>query len=507
MIGISADHFIKAAIKLRDLHQVTPSFWSAGPTIINRLRAEFPQTVVMNSYDLCCADIKAFSKLVGINHLNQDVLSPSYQAALADGKLFVLENLLHRSDPGSHYCLEEMRTIVNDYFVIAHNLIEHYKPKLIVFEVAPHTMYDLAIYHLAKHLKIETMFLDDTHIPAFSFVCMGLLEDRSYFDIPTSEKVGEAEKIDIFRNFISAQSAIRPFYMTKLIYSRNYYQVARQFLGQVFQSCKQIFESRYHVNDPAVVRHRISYEKVKGYLLSEKAGNFSSTLKQFFIYLKLERLYKKLSRDFALSGKQKYIYVPLSLQHERTTLPSAGFMYNQVAYIRLLASCLPDGIKLYVKENPKQFSYYTGIPARSESFYKELRDLGVVFCPLDFDSHTLIKESLAVAVTTGSAGFEAIVGHRKPVISFATSWYSHLPGVHSISRVRDLEQFYAKLTKRELSVDEDELQSSLARTEKAAFYLWPEGATILSKNWNMDLMAENLYRIFARLLNLHMPKP
>ncbi len=498
VIGTSSLHIISGVRRFCDSSGLVPSFWTCGPNDVEKLKKNFPSTIVMNVFDLTCGDpeFTIENKILGAKNFDSNLLG--FQEFYAFERMMVLENLLHRSDPGGAYTHSEMRDLVNRYFFIAQNLLESLNPKFVFYEVAPHVMYDLAIYYVAKKMGITNIFLMDTNIPEISFGAYSFENPYPFVLVPDLKQAKNLEKKNIFNKNVSKQKDNRPFYMSDFKYERANGLVIRQGVGLLFSVFLNYWKKAEKV--------RSGYEKVSGYSLGKRIGKKTSVLKQFWKYALLERYYKKLNLKFSnctLESLKPFVYVPLSLQHERSTMPCAGFMYNQKAYIQALIANVPKGFNIIIKENPKQFyfPYLNGILNRDKEFYGDLLADHVYFAPLDFPTHDLIAESSCVAVTTGSAGFEAVVGHGIPVICFSKNWYSSLEGVSFVPDQRKLIEFFTKLKKGFCKPDAGLLAMQLEELEKFALYLWPEGGTVEEQKWDQEAMAHNISELLVAALS------
>ncbi len=130
-----------------------------------------------------------------------------------------------------------------------------------------------------------------------------------------------------------------------------------------------------------------------------------------------------------------YIYVPLHLQPEATTLPLAGAYADQERSIQLIAAHLPKHVRIYVKEHPAQ-----GERWRSIAFYKALLALPcVTLVPRDMNTFELLDRAIAVATATGTAGFEGFM-RQKPVLMFGHIYYQYAPGIHRIRTSDDCKR-------------------------------------------------------------------
>lgn len=131
----------------------------------------------------------------------------------------------------------------------------------------------------------------------------------------------------------------------------------------------------------------------------------------------------------------RYIYVPLHMQPEATTCPKAGAFNDQQLMVELLAACIPDDVKLYVKDHPNQSDFM-----RSKEYYQRLMDIpSVTLISKKFSTFELSKHSMAIATATGTAGLEALF-KEKPVLMFGHWLYQYAPGVHQIRSKEDCQK-------------------------------------------------------------------
>lgn len=150
--------------------------------------------------------------------------------------------------------------------------------------------------------------------------------------------------------------------------------------------------------------------------------------------------YKQRVRDMQSMPRQenitgKYVYFPLHVQPEASTMALAPCVYDdQILCIEQIAKIIPQEYAILVKEHPSQTFYY-----RDKEFYARLRALPQVrLVRDDMDSHTLIRQSSLVATVTGTAGWEALkYGH--PVIYFGYATYREMPGAFRFSPDMDIQ--------------------------------------------------------------------
>lgn len=130
-----------------------------------------------------------------------------------------------------------------------------------------------------------------------------------------------------------------------------------------------------------------------------------------------------------------FVYVPLHLQPEASTCPMGGAYVHQELLVQLLAAYLPEGIRVYIKENPKQ-----GERMRSIAFYKALLDIpSVTLVPRNFSTFSLTENAVAVAAVTGTACFEGVF-KGKPALMFGHKHFQYAPGIYRVHSAEDCKQ-------------------------------------------------------------------
>ena len=137
---------------------------------------------------------------------------------------------------------------------------------------------------------------------------------------------------------------------------------------------------------------------------------------------------------------QRYVYVPLQIQPEPTTLPMGGAYVDQLLIVEMLDALLHKDVLILVKEHPQQFGFYSHGQGRSIKFYEDLLACKKVrFVSMKFDTYSLTEHAVAVATATGTAGFEALF-REKPVLLFGHRFYQYAPGVFMIRRTSDCRE-------------------------------------------------------------------
>ena len=160
------------------------------------------------------------------------------------------------------------------------------------------------------------------------------------------------------------------------------------------------------------------YEKARGYLLRDELR---------FALRKWKHSRRMMGGDMVrlsdLEG-QSFVFFPVATEPEVALQQFSPEFFFQHAAIAALSRDLPAGVKLVVKES------VVGVGRRPDNFYEQIAELkNVVWMDIREPGFSVARQADAVAVITGSTGFEAAV-MGTPVISLgAHNPYNILPHV------------------------------------------------------------------------------
>jgi hypothetical protein len=133
---------------------------------------------------------------------------------------------------------------------------------------------------------------------------------------------------------------------------------------------------------------------------------------------------------------QKFVYYPLHIEQERSTLIATPYYTNDMEFVKNIAKSLPINYILYVKEHPSQISRHW----RSKKFYQELNKIpNVTVIHPHVSSLDLIKNCSLVITLSGTAALEAAF-YEKPSITCSNFDYTILPSIERLRSIEDLPQ-------------------------------------------------------------------
>ncbi|MCC6217539.1 MAG: hypothetical protein IT376_21960 [Polyangiaceae bacterium] len=120
---------------------------------------------------------------------------------------------------------------------------------------------------------------------------------------------------------------------------------------------------------------------------------------------------------------ERYVLYPIHFQPEASTLVQAPYYLDQAALIEDLAKSLPAGHRLWVKD------HLSNRGRRPLAELRRIRDtFGVRLLGPDVDGWELVRGAAAVAVITGTMGWEGLL-LGKPVVTFGDVFYNVVPTV------------------------------------------------------------------------------
>ena len=140
--------------------------------------------------------------------------------------------------------------------------------------------------------------------------------------------------------------------------------------------------------------------------------------------------YKKSKKYYNKADlSKKFVYYPLHLQPEASTIVCAQKYEKQLYFLDNLAKSVPADTLIYAKE------HYSFLGSRDNSFYEALKQYpNIVLIDPWEDSFSLIQNCECVATLTGTAGQEAMM-LRRPVIMGGDILYENAPGVMRIEDI------------------------------------------------------------------------
>lgn len=294
------------------------------------------------------------------------------------------------------------------------------KPDFVLYALVPHSIYTNVIYDLAHARGIPTLCFEDTwvadHTLAYDDFWTGSKGLRSALQQLEKKAVSENELsprlLAYWKTHTAPHAREAPAYMK-----------AQRTRGSGFG----LLMHRAQIAGSALLSGKL-FHLVLGYIRRIGKRN-------------LRKEYARVESRAEFSVP--FVYVPLSFQPERTTSPQGGIYHDQILVVETLSAALPAGWEIFVKEHPSQWwlrSKERYSSARYEGYYERLARIpNVRVIPITTDTFQLTEHAKAVAVVTGTAGWEALLRGKSPLV-FGIPWWRDCAGAYRVDSVASCKE-------------------------------------------------------------------
>ncbi len=441
---------LTVARRLQRDHGFHPIYWSASTDHQAALLEQFPDVLFHDFFDAIRGEYPQFFDLQqGFALLSEEVLSE-----YSDIEKTFIDLSMTRADPSGGFKYYELTNYFHRALAASLSFIKKYQPDVWVSLSPPHSMFDYVFYEVCRKKQIKTVILFETSLPGYSFAVEEINYQHKRLDVEISrikktgfDEQGIPEKVmGYIQGIRKTYDDGKPFHF-QINYpgdsglSRHSFERIRTELHRQKKQClKQYWLERLSPFKKLSTRKHYlkqSHHKLIASFTSEldwlrcKLDSVKQTQEIFDEYV-------HLSSEYVMD--REYVYFPLHMQPECTTVPQGGVFADQLLSLRMLRAALPDEVFIYVKETPGQFRWHRGISARYRWMYQEMADMkNVVLLPTDTDPFALVDNSQCVFSITGTSGWESIV-RGKPVISMGKLFfYKGFPGVYQVSSAEEID--------------------------------------------------------------------
>lgn len=345
-----------------------------------------------------------------------------------------------------------------------YNFFQHFKPELVLFGHIPAHVYDYLTYLLCKEEEIPTLFLmRHHHVP-------GIIMPTNSFEEPPPR---------IKEKYVTISNTLQ---VSDLSLTNDWRAFKKKMSGDYKDVAYKSFSERYVIteNDYIKLKYNI-LRKIKDILTGKKSIYYARALVREVVTIHrrwiLRRFYNKKAET--PNYENPYIFMPLHVQPERTSVPGGGIFAHQLLLIELLSRSLPEGWCLYVKEHPVQlydrpvFKLF-----RTPQFYKDILEFdNVKLVPSNITSFKLIKNAKAVAGVTSTTCWEALF-QNVPVMTCGSVWYEFCDGVFPVDDLSSVKRAIVEI-KNGLNANDDS-------THKLLYSIQQEGISKPPSYWLCD---------------------
>ncbi len=504
LISFSTPILIDVARNLKE-RGIEVVFWQGYRDAFDELartKAGFEATIFRHAFDAIKNIPPKEVDVSGFEPISRDAIKELYSYGWDS------LSMMSRADyAGSPFV--KRRNAYYNYLKFWQGMLKRFAPDAVVFISIPHSAMLFSLYGMARSLNIRTIILDglsqsiDSRALVLDDFTLGSraleleyerVKDGAHKLQDLSEDLQKLylkqKSIQGLKNFSDTQYAHllsknnkMPFRvptlktMARHLYHFTFLKTAKSYLNMLFSTRKTPYYDK-------------NFTGLQMMLLTRRWSRMRKAFQKEYQQLQVLPDYQK-----------KYVYIPLAFQPEMTTCPMGGVFDDQLLMIDLVASALPQGWVVYVKEHrPQWFAHHTETHLyRYEGYYREIASKkNVYLLPAETDPYELIRNAQAIATATGSSGWEGIL-RGKPALVFGYAWYSHCEGVFRVSSRDECRQALEKI-KQGYRVSEQRVVNFLAALDtvsvKAKHYKtrdYIENKDV-SKEENVSNITEALYK-------------
>jgi len=321
------------------------------------------------------------------------------------------ERYFYKYLDGFHkFSKEEILSIIENSISFFVDILEKYKPKLILMQQAGENISNLLLYRIAKKMKIKVLMPVPIHT-------------HNTFII--SDNIGGREISDEYKKLMKNESKIYDEVFIKKLNMMETINVQLKYNYNTSTFSQKINHYIKRLLDNSKPKFYKDYGKTKLKVIKYK-------LQKYFELKKRKQFLDKNSIK-SIEDK-KFIYYPLHSEPEAKILVETPFYSNQIALIESIARSIPVDLVLYAKEHPVQ---KTKLWRSVEDYKKIITMPNVKLVHPNLNSQELISKSQGIAVISGAVGFEALF-YKKPIILFGDEYYDELSMVTKITTLTTL---------------------------------------------------------------------
>jgi len=350
-------------------------------------------------------------------------------------KLILNDRIFNQYNEIYHFDEKEILSIVSQECDLFETILNEVKPDFFITEETALRHHHL-FYLLCRSQKIKTLMLNHANFQSLCYIS----QERHKFDNLDSFQTKSSKH----RSFDELRQLLKTKPLAEHLLKFN--QTQRSFKDKLNAGFEFLLSSNTNLNNNYYYFGRTKFRVLK----HEINSIFKKIIWDKFIDKNLEKNYKK---------QEKFIFLPLHQEPERSLLIAAPYHTNQIEVIRHIAKSIPINYKLFVKEHPTQGPARGG---RDHSFYKKILSIpNVRLLHPTVNSENLISDCSLVISIGGTTSFEAAF-YEKPSIIFTDLGYGILPSITKINSLDNLStDISMALTKKVEASDLDKYISLL----------------------------------------------
>ena len=325
-------------------------------------------------------------------------------------KLAINDRIFYNFNDFYSFSKNQILSILENECKLFENVLDEVNPNFVIMH-EPYQHHDEIFFELCKSENIKILAF---YFSTFGYNCE-ISENIHYAD-----DISNIEKKTEYRSF----SELAKYYESLKVSDRIKKQNVNPF-GNKSNIISAAFDYLLKTKNDNTKTHYsyFGHSKIRA---STNALSGSRKTKSRWNFIE-----NNLVKDVDLN--QKFVYYPLHIEQERSTLIVTPFYTDDIEFIKNIVKSLPIEYSLYVKEHPSQLTRHW----RDEKIYQELLNIpNVTLIHPHASSLDLVKNCSLAITKSGTVALEAAF-YEKPAITCADFDYTILP---SIERLQSLEE-------------------------------------------------------------------
>jgi hypothetical protein len=355
-------------------------------------------------------------------------------------KLAVNDRIFYNFNDFYHFSKNEILSILENECRFFENVLNEINPNFVIMH-EPYQHHDETFFELCKSKNIKTMAF---YFSTFGYNCE-ISENVHYAD-----DISNIEQKTKYRSFPELVEHYESLKVSDRIKKQNVDP-----FGNKSNIALAAFDYLFKTKNDNTKTHYSYFGHSKIRALSNAiSGSIKTKSRWNFIE-------KNLVKNIDLN--QKFVYYPLHIEQERSTLIVTPFYTDDIEFIKNIIKSLPIDYTLYVKEHPSQLTRHW----RDKKVYEELMSIpNVTVIHPHVSSLDLVKNCSLAITKSGTVALEAAF-YEKPAITCADFDYTIIPSIERLQSIEELPKLITNCLEKQF--DSKILDEYVSFKEKNTF--------------------------------------
>ena len=338
-------------------------------------------------------------------------------------KLAINDRIFNHYNDFYNFTRNEILSILQNESKLFESVLHEINPDYVIMH-EPYQLPDELFFELAKSLQISVLASFKSHLGYKSEIA----ENIHYAD-----NISNMKNKSTYRSFDELKNYNESFNLSNKIKKQNIdpfgnnTDIFNAAIDYIFKTSDDNTETHYTY---------FGHSKIK------------TVLNAISNSLKTRRRWKYLDKHLVKKPdlRKKFIYYPLHIEQERSTLIVTPFFTDDIEFIEIIAKSIPIDYHLYVKEHPSQITRHW----RDKKFYQKLNRIpNVTTIHPNTSSLELVKNCAMVITRSGTVALEAAF-YQKSAITCADFDFILLPSIERLMRVEELPKLISKCLEKKM---------------------------------------------------------